>query len=235
MGKKSKKGSTRARNQRPAAGQGVAGRSKTASEDGRSIASRDDLSMALSTESGEKDVLLSPSSTVNETTSTDGSGLENNKENSKNTRARGNTDKPAVVHVMQAEPVLEPVLEPELASKVEESVTVEPAVKDPKPESVVEPQTKKKPEPAMELESKPAERSLEQNPVWNSNLRDVVHKTPAVLDVTLDDNQLETSPENSKAVAEGAPTAQSRGFSLTEPASKEAGTDQRDCGLCAIL
>jgi hypothetical protein len=75
--------------------------------------------------------------------------------------------------------------------------------------------------------------------VWSGNLRDAVKadaEGPAVLDVTMNDD--EDAPAEPKVAALAAsaaePVVQSRSFSLTEPAAKEAKSEKNECA-CAIL
>jgi hypothetical protein len=82
----------------------------------------------------------------------------------------------------------------------------------------------------------PKAAATEKNGVWSGNLRDAVKadaEGPAVLDVTMnEDEDAPTEPKVAASVDE--PVVQSRGFSLTEPAPKEAKSEKNECA-CVIL
>ena len=106
-----------------------------------------------------------------------------------------------------------------------------PAVKAPAPVA--------KPPKAAAAVPAPDAAATEKNGMWSGNLRDAVKadaEGPAVLDVTM--NEDEDGPAEPKVAAPAAsatePVVQSRSFSLTEPAPKEAKSDKNECA-CVIL
>jgi hypothetical protein len=85
-----------------------------------------------------------------------------------------------------------------------------------------------------------AAATAEKNGVWSGNLRDAVKadaEGPAVLDVTMNEDEDVPAAEPKVAALAAAvaePVVQSRGFSLTEPAPKEAKSEKNECA-CVIL
>jgi hypothetical protein len=206
MGKKSKRGVVKTgAKPHAAAGKGRSGRSGSVSEDGRSVASQD------SAPTGPKPVVSKPPGNVAYSLppqlSTNG-GDQNNKDSSVYASIPIKTA-PAPVAKAPA-----------------------PAVKAPAPVA-------KAPKAAAAVPA-PKAAATEKNGVWSGNLRDAVKadaEGPAVLDVTM--NEDEDGPAEPKVAAPAAaavtePVVQSRSFSLTEPAPKEAKSEKNECA-CVIL
>jgi hypothetical protein len=92
--------------------------------------------------------------------------------------------------------------------------------------------------PATAVKAPKAKAATDENGVWSGNLRDAVKadaEGPAVLDVTMDEDALAEPKVSDLAASVAEPVVQSRGgFSLTEPAPKEAKSEKQECH-CAIL
>jgi hypothetical protein len=211
MGKKSKKGAKSGTKPRPAAGQGQRRKNRsesgTYSEDGRSVASRDDLRSYDSEPASTKpvappgDVTVTIMSPVKENKASNGGQKGNNKENT-----GSSSTVPAAP--AQAVPVAEAKAAP-VSSKAKELV--------------------------VEAAPVPKKDGVWEGNLRDAVKADA--EGPPVLDVTMDVSMEENGAATSKEAAPKAAAAvvvQSRGFSLTEPAPEEAKNKANDCA-CVIL
>jgi hypothetical protein len=214
MGKKSKRGVVKTgAKPHAAAGKGRSGRSGSVGEEGRSIASvasQDDLRSVESAPKAVKPVVSNPPGNVAYSLppqlSTNG-GDQNNKASSVAASSIPIKTAPAPVVPAPKAPA--------------------PVVKAPKAAAAV---------PAPKAA---AAATTEKNGMWSGNLRDAVKadaEGPAVLDVTMNEDEDATAEPKAAAPAASVkdPVVQSRSFSLTEPAPKEAKSEKNECA-CVIL
>jgi hypothetical protein len=228
MGKKSKRGVVKAgAKPRPAAGQGGK-RSGSISEDGRSVASQDDHKSFNSGPIGVKPVVAVPPGNVTiplPTQPTTNGGDKNSKDTSVH----------ASIPITTAPAPAAKAPVPAAKAPVPAAKAPVPAAKVPAP-SVNAPALVVN-EPAPAVKKPEAKAETDTNGVWSGNLRDAVKadaEGPAVLDVTMDEDPPAEPKVSALAASVAEPVVQSRGFSLTEPAPKEAKNKKEECH-CAIL
>ena len=281
MGKKSKKGVSRAGSKKhPAAGQGVTRRKSSMSEDGGSRASREDLSAAMSVESmpSLSNTKKLPNLLPRDVLLNDEKG-DFDKENSVDMPSPlGNGDvlmpttapakvvaatvqdeeaKRKAIEKMVAEELVKRKAEEASKKKKEEEAAAAAAVAAAaaaKKKEDATPKVKNSAPPTQRTETETVKRNIEpaaekvaekpaapHDEVFSRNLREKVAEdeanAPAVLDVTIDEDQSPMEETEKAPVTESAVKSDiaSRGLvDLSAPAPKEAGMKQKDCA-CLIL